>query len=79
MNWEQIQGQCRALTARALAAFGTARGNGVPHRVRKEKVLIGKFQARYGVLLNDAGKQIEGWTRWPSHRAKHKSNNEKVE
>lgn len=79
MNWEEIRGQYRKLTARTMAALGNAAGTGVPHAPRKEKVLIGKLQARYGELVDDAGQQIKGWARWPSHRASRKPNNQKGE
>jgi hypothetical protein len=79
MNWEEIRGQYRKLTARTMAALGDAAGSGVPYGPRKEKVLIGKTQARFGALVDDAGRRIEGWTRWPSHRVSRKANNQKVE
>ena len=79
MNWDEIRDRYRALSARTLAAVRKAPSSVVPHGARKEKVLIGKLQARYGALVDDAGKQIEGWTRWPSHRASRKTNKEKVE
>ena len=79
MNWDEIRERYRALTARTLAAVRKAPSSVVPHGARKEKVLIGKLHARYGELIGGAGKQIEGWTRWPSHRASRKTNNEKVE
>jgi uncharacterized protein YjbJ (UPF0337 family) len=61
MNWDQIEGQWRQLTGRVKSTWGKAIDDDMQNVGGKRKILLGKVQARYGVLKDDAEKRIDGW------------------
>ena len=60
MNWDRIRGQLRQMTGRLKSSWGKATDDDATNMAGKRQVLIGKLQARYGVLKDDAEKQIDG-------------------
>jgi hypothetical protein len=75
MNWDEFTRQWRELRSQTVATATQATDSGL----RKEKLLFAKLQSRYGELVDDAGKKIEGWTKSSSPKPSSKSNNQKVE
>jgi uncharacterized protein YjbJ (UPF0337 family) len=60
MNWDRIKGQWRQWTGRLKSSWGKATDDDATNMVGKRQVLIGKLQERYGVLKDDAEKQVDG-------------------
>jgi len=61
MNWDQIQGQWQQLRGQAKSKWGKLTDDDVDNVAGKRDVLIGKIQVRYGVLKEEAEKQVDGW------------------
>ena len=61
MNWDQIKGQWQQLSGHAKSKWGKLTDDDVDNVAGKRDVLIGKIQERYGVLKEEAEKQVDGW------------------
>ena len=80
MNWDQIEGQWRQVTRRVKSTLGNVTDDDVKNVAGKRRMLIGKLQARYGVLKDDAEKQFDGWmARLSSSGEINNSHDEKVD
>ncbi len=61
MNWDQIEGQWHQVTGQVKSRWGKLTDDDVKNVAGKRMVLLGKLQSRYGVLKEDAEKQIDEW------------------
>lgn len=61
MNWDQIEGQWHQFTGQLTSKWGKLTDDDVRVIAGKRAVLTGKLQARYGVIKDDAEKQIDEW------------------
>lgn len=61
MNWEQIEGQWQQLTGSLKSQWGKLTDDDLANAAGKKDRLIGKLQERYGILKEDAEKQVDHW------------------
>jgi uncharacterized protein YjbJ (UPF0337 family) len=61
MNWDQVQGKWHQLTGKAKSAWGKLTDDDIKNIAGKKEVLIGKIQARYGVVKEQAEHQVDDW------------------
>ena len=61
MNWDQIEGQWHQFTGTVKTQWGKLTDDDVTHVSGKRDVLIGKLQHRYGVMKDEAEKQVDEW------------------
>ena len=61
MNWDQIQGQWQQLRGQAKSTWAKLTDDDIDNVAGKKDMLIGKIQVRYGVLKEEAEKQVDGW------------------
>jgi uncharacterized protein YjbJ (UPF0337 family) len=61
MNWDQIEGQWRQLSGQVKSTWGKLTDDDLTNIAGKRTVLVGKVQSRYGVLKDDAEKQVDKW------------------
>lgn len=61
MNWDQIEGQWSQIKGQAKSAWAKLTDDDLKNIAGKKDVLIGKVQARYGVLKDEAEKQVDAW------------------
>ena len=61
MNWEQIEGQWQQIKGQVKSTWGKLTDDDLKNVAGKKDVLIGKVQARYGVLKDEAEKQVDAW------------------
>jgi uncharacterized protein YjbJ (UPF0337 family) len=61
MNWDQLKGQWQQLKGHAKSKWAKLTDDDVDNVAGKRDVLIGKIQERYGMLKEEAEKQVDGW------------------
>jgi uncharacterized protein YjbJ (UPF0337 family) len=61
MNWDRIQGEWKQLTSQAKAKWAKLTDDDLTAVASKKDALIGKIQERYGVLREEAEKQVDEW------------------
>ncbi len=61
MNWNQIEGQWHQITGQVKSQWAKLTDDDVKNVGGKKDQLIGILQERYGVLKDDAEKQIDLW------------------
>lgn len=61
MNWNQIEGQWHQLTGQAKSRWAKLTDDDLKNVAGKKEQLIGKLQEHYGILKDDAEKQIDQW------------------
>lgn len=61
MNWDQIKGQWQQLRGHAKSNWAKLTDDDMENVAGKRDVLIGKIQMRYGIIKEDAEKQVDGW------------------
>jgi len=61
MNWDQIKGQWQQLRGHAKSKWAKLTDDDIENVAGKRDVLIGKIQERYGMLKEEAEKQVDGW------------------
>lgn len=61
MNWDQVEGQWHQVAGQVKSRWGKLTDDDVKFVAGKRMVLLGKLQERYGVLKDDAEKQIDEW------------------
>jgi uncharacterized protein YjbJ (UPF0337 family) len=71
MNWDRIQGEWKQLASSAKAKWAKLTDDDLRLIGAKKDALVGKIQERYGVLRDEAEKQVDDWvSRLPSrHQA----------
>ncbi len=61
MNWTQIEGRWQTLSGQIKSQWGKLTDDDLTNIAGKKDQLIGKLQERYGVVKDDAEKQIDKW------------------
>jgi uncharacterized protein YjbJ (UPF0337 family) len=61
MNWTQVEGKWRRLAGRAKSEWAKLSDDDLKNIAGKKEQLIGKLQEHYGVLKEDAEKQVDNW------------------
>jgi len=63
MNWERIEGHWKQLTGQAKEHWGKLTDDDLDVVAGRRDQLAGRIQERYGVVKEDAEKQIAEWQR----------------
>ena len=63
MNWESIEGKWTEMKGGIKSQWGKLTDDDLGQLTAKKDVLVGKIQQRYGVLKDDAEKQVDEWLR----------------
>ena len=61
MNWTQIEGRWHVLTGQLKSEWAKLTDDDLANVAGKKDQLVGKLQERYGLLKDDAEKQIDKW------------------
>jgi len=61
MNWDQIEGQWKQLGSQLKSKWAKLTDDDVKNLSAKKDELVGKIQERYGVLKDEAEKQVDQW------------------
>jgi uncharacterized protein YjbJ (UPF0337 family) len=61
MNWDQIEGQWHQLKGQAKSEWAKLTDDDLKNVAGKREQLLGKLQTHYGLLKDDAEKQIDAW------------------
>jgi uncharacterized protein YjbJ (UPF0337 family) len=61
MNWTQIEGRWQTLSGQLKSQWAKLTDDDVANIAGKRDQLLGKLQERYGILKDDAEKQIDKW------------------
>ncbi len=61
MNWDQLEGRWHQVTGSLKAQWGKLTDDDVKHVSGKKDVLLGKLQERYGIVKDEAEKQVNEW------------------
>ena len=61
MNWTQIEGRWQSLSGQLKSQWAKLTDDDIANIAGKRHQLLGKLQQRYGVLKEDADKQIDKW------------------
>jgi uncharacterized protein YjbJ (UPF0337 family) len=61
MNWEQVSGRWHQITGQVKSEWAKLTDDDLKNIAGKKDQLIGKVQERYGVLKEDAEKQVNEW------------------
>ena len=61
MNWTQIEGRWQTLRGQLKSEWAQLTDDDVANIAGKRDQLLGKLQERYGVLKEEAEKQIDKW------------------
>ena len=62
MNWQQIEGQWQQLKGDIRSRWGKLTNDDLAFVGGQRDKLIGKIQERYGVLEEQAKKEVDEWT-----------------
>ena len=61
MNWDRIQGEWKQMTSQIKSRWAKLTDEDLANVSAKKDQLVGKIQERYGVLRDEAEKQVEEW------------------
>ncbi len=61
MNWTQIEGKWKRLSGQVKSEWAKLTDDDIKLVGGKRDQLVGKLQEHYGVLKDDAEKQIDTW------------------
>lgn len=61
MNWDQIEGQWHQLKGQVKSKWSKLTDDDLQNVAGKKDMLIGRLQSRYGVLKDDAERQVDEW------------------
>ena len=61
MNWDQIRGQWLQFKGQVKSKWGKLTDDDITSISGKKDQLIGRIQERYGVLKDEAEKQVDAW------------------
>jgi uncharacterized protein YjbJ (UPF0337 family) len=61
MNWDQVEGQWKQLESQVKSKWAKLTDDDLKNVSAKKDHLIGKIQERYGVLKDEAEKQVDTW------------------
>lgn len=61
MNWDRIQGNWKQVTGHAKAQWGKLTDDDMDVIAGRREQLAGKIQERYGIVKDEAEKQVSEW------------------
>ena len=61
MNWDRVQGEWKQLTSQVKSKWAKLTDDDLRTIGAKKDALVGKIQERYGVLRDEAEKQVDEW------------------
>ncbi len=61
MNWDQIAGQWHQIAGQVKSKWAKLTDDDLKNVAGKKEQLIGNIQERYGVLKEEAEKQVDEW------------------
>ena len=61
MNWEQIEGNFKQLGGKIKSQWGKLTDDDVTNASGKKDNFVGLIQERYGILKEEAEKQVDEW------------------
>lgn len=61
MNWDIIEGKWAQAKGQAKASWGKLTDDELVHLAGKREELVGKIQERYGVVREEAERQVDAW------------------
>ena len=61
MNWTQLEGQWHQLAGQVKSRWGKLTDDDLTNVAGKKEHLVGKLQQHYGILKDDAEKQVDEW------------------
>jgi uncharacterized protein YjbJ (UPF0337 family) len=61
MNWEQISGKWHQAAGQVKSQWAKLTDDDLANVAGKKEQLVGKVQERYGVIKEDAEKQVDEW------------------
>ncbi|MBX3199117.1 MAG: CsbD family protein [Labilithrix sp.] len=61
MNWERVEGQWHQLKGELKSKWAKLTDDDLKHVGGKKEQLIGKLQERYGVMKEEAERQVNEW------------------
>jgi uncharacterized protein YjbJ (UPF0337 family) len=61
MNWDQIEGQWKQFGSQVKSHWAKFTDDDIKNLAAKKDDLVGKIQERYGVLKEEAEKQVDQW------------------
>lgn len=68
MNWERVEGQWYQLKGELKSKWAKLTDDDLKSVAGKRDRLIGKLQERYGVMKDEAERQVEDWLTKVGHR-----------
>jgi uncharacterized protein YjbJ (UPF0337 family) len=69
MNWDRIQGEWKQLASSVKTKWAKLTDDDIHLIGAKKDALVGKLQERYGILRDEAEKQVDEWvSKLPSRR-----------
>ena len=63
MNWEQVEGQWKQLRSDVKSRWAKFTDDDLGTLSVKKDDIVGKIQERYGVMKEDAERQVDQWIR----------------
>lgn len=61
MNWTQLAGQWHQVAGQVKSKWAKLTDDDVQNVAGKQEQLVGKIQERYGILKEDAERQVDEW------------------
>lgn len=61
MNWTQIEGQWKQMKGELKTKWAKLTDDDVTHMDAKKDTLVGKLQERYGIMKDEAERQVDEW------------------
>ncbi len=61
MNWSQVEGQWKQVKAQLKSRWAKLTDDDVQNLAAKKDDLVGKVQERYGILKDEAERQVDGF------------------
>jgi uncharacterized protein YjbJ (UPF0337 family) len=61
MNWDQIEGQWKQLGGQVKSKWAKLTDDDIGTLHAKKDELVGKIQERYGVMKDEAERQVDQW------------------
>jgi uncharacterized protein YjbJ (UPF0337 family) len=61
MNWDQIAGEWKQIQAQLKSKWSKLTDDDLKNLGAKKDLLVGKIQKRYGILKDEAERQVDEW------------------
>jgi uncharacterized protein YjbJ (UPF0337 family) len=61
MNWSQVEGQWKQVKAQVKGKWAKLSDDDLKNMASKKDDLVGKIQERYGILKDEAEKQVDAF------------------